>query len=106
MDAHKTLRHKLLTIVEGLLGPDGHVLAGDTYQRLLLEGFSEETTKTLIAQCVAIEYLEGKERLEDFDQDRFVRNLDKLPRPPYEEESDTAYGTGEDEFGSGFEFED
>lgn len=97
MDAHQELRKKLLAMVAQLLRQGSPELVVDTFDRLQEEGFSDEESHMLIAQCIGIEFLDGATDPEDFDAVRFERNLNKLPRPPYEDDSDSTYGTGGEE---------
>ena len=69
---------------------DNQMAAGDppeakaTFERLLGEGFSEEDAKKLIGQAICVEiYRIGKYK-EEYNRDRYVRNLRNLPREPQE----------------------
>lgn len=56
----------------------------DTFDRLLGEGFSREDAKKLIAQAICVEiYCIGKNK-EEFNRERYVRNLRNLPQVPKE----------------------
>ncbi|OHB63781.1 MAG: hypothetical protein A2168_08535 [Planctomycetes bacterium RBG_13_50_24] len=69
---------------------DNQMSAGDppetkeTFERLLGEGFSKEDVKKLIGQAICVEiYCIGKYR-EEFDRERYIRNLRNLPKEPEE----------------------
>ncbi len=69
---------------------DNQMAAGDlpetkqTFERLLREGFSEEDAKKLIGQAICVEiYRIGKYK-EQYNRERYVRNLRNLPREPRE----------------------
>lgn len=69
---------------------DNQMAAGDppetkeTFERLLGEGFSEEDAKKLIGQAICVEiYCIGKNR-EEFNRERYRRNLRNLPKEPEE----------------------
>lgn len=69
---------------------DNQMAAGDppetkeTFDRLLGEGFSKEDAKKLIGQAICVEiYCIGKYK-EQFDSERYLRNLRNLPKEPEE----------------------
>ena len=69
---------------------DKQMAAGDppetkeTFDRLLAEGFSKEDTRKLIGQAICVElYCIGKNK-EQFDRERYIRNLRNLPKEPKE----------------------
>jgi len=56
----------------------------ETFERLLGEGFSEKEAKQLIGQAVCVEiYCIGKNK-EEFNRERYRRNLRNLPGEPEE----------------------
>lgn len=55
-----------------------------TYDRLKRTGFSEFIAKQLIGQCLEVELEHIIEEGEEFDRNRFVKNLKNLPIEPYE----------------------
>jgi hypothetical protein len=56
----------------------------ETFERLLGEGFSNENAKKLIGQAICVEiYCIGKHK-EEYNRERYIRNLRNLPREPQE----------------------
>ena len=69
---------------------DNQMAAGDppetkaTFERLLGEGFSNEDAKKLIGQAICVEiYCIGKYK-EEYNRERYLKNLRNLPREPEE----------------------
>jgi hypothetical protein len=69
---------------------DNQMAAGDppetqeTFDRLVGEGFSKEDARKLIGQAICVEiYRIGKNK-EQFDSERYIRNLRNLPEEPKE----------------------
>jgi len=53
-------------------------------KRLTEQNISEEDAKLLIAQAVTVEIYNILKNREEFDRERFVKNLRRLPREPKE----------------------
>lgn len=56
-----------------------------TLERLEREGFSTKDVKSLIASVIAVESFLALKRDEEFNDDRFARNLNKLPSQDFDE---------------------
>ena len=65
---------------------DEPVEVRQTLKRLISEGWSEEDSKILIAQCLIVEFWGISKFGEPFNLERYVNNLKKLPEEPFEEE--------------------
>ena len=55
-----------------------------TYKRLIDSGYSDFETKQLIGQCVTIEIFNVLKHKMPFDEKRYVKNLQQLPKEPFE----------------------
>ncbi len=55
-----------------------------TLKRLIEQEISEEDAKLLIAQAVTVEIYKILKNKEEFDSERFVKNLKRLPKEPKE----------------------
>ena len=53
-----------------------------TYDRLIKEGFDDYQAKQMIASCVAVEIYEVLKSGKPYDNDRYIRNLERLPEEP------------------------
>jgi len=56
----------------------------ETFQRLLREGFSEVDAKKLIGQAICVEIYRIGKYQEEFNRERYVKNLRNLPAEPQE----------------------
>ena len=57
-----------------------------TFSRIRAEGISEKDAKLLIASVIAVETYETMKSGTPFNNDRFVRNLKRLPNQSFESE--------------------
>jgi hypothetical protein len=55
------------------------------FDRLRREGFSEVDAKKLIGQAIALETFRIIKKNETYDRERFIRNLNRLPKAPKED---------------------
>jgi hypothetical protein len=85
--ANPSLRATFLEVVDSQLEMDDPPETRQTIQRLMNEGISEENAKIYIAQAVVTEVFRIMTYGEEFDADRYRRNLSRLPDPPSEEQS-------------------
>jgi hypothetical protein len=53
-------------------------------QRLIDEGIGESDAKIYIAQCISVEIFNVMKYGEAFNQQRFVKNLQNLPKEPFD----------------------
>jgi len=75
-----------LNAVEEQLMNNEPVEVRQTLERLISEGWSEEDSKLLIAQCLIVEFWGISKFGEPFSLERYVDNLKKLPEEPFENE--------------------
>ncbi len=54
------------------------------FDRLIAEGYSEDETKVLIAQAVCVETYHMLKNGQEFNLERFAKNLERLPQEPEE----------------------
>ena len=83
-DFNPHLRAAILEAVENQIANDNPPETRLTYARLLREGISEDDAKVLIGSVVAVEIFEVVNRREPFNQERFVKALNRLPELPEE----------------------
>ncbi|MEO6721999.1 MAG: hypothetical protein ABIN67_16660 [Ferruginibacter sp.] len=53
-----------------------------TYERLIKTGISESEAKAYIAKCISVELSNIMKNGEPFNDKRFVKNLNNLPKEP------------------------
>lgn len=76
------LRAALLEVVDNQLANNTPPETSQTFERLLREGNSEDEAKMLIASGVAVEIFEVLKRQEPYNNERFVKALNRLPELP------------------------
>ncbi len=76
------LRAAFLTAVEKQLKDNDPPESRQTYERLIREGHSEIEAKELIGAAIAAETYYILKENQTFNHDRFVKNLNRLPRLP------------------------
>jgi hypothetical protein len=55
-----------------------------TYDRLRKEGFDYFQSRQMIGQCLAIELFEIIKFRKPYDKNRYIKNLNLLPKEPFE----------------------
>ena len=78
------LRAAIIEVVDNQIRENDPPETKHTYERLLSEGHSEKEAKRLIGCVVASEIFEVLKHQKEFDKERFVKALDKLPKMPWE----------------------
>lgn len=78
------LQAAIFEVVENQMAAGEPPETKETFERLLEERFSKKDAKKLIGQAVCVEiYCIGKNR-EEFNRERYRRNLRNLPKEPEE----------------------
>lgn len=84
-DERAALKSVYLGIVENQLRANNPPETKLTLQRLVAQGISQADAKILIASAIAVETYEIMKSQTEFNHDRFVRNLNKLPSQDFDE---------------------
>ena len=84
MKHNKRLKSAILQVVENQIDLNDPPETKQTLNRLVSEGISEKKAKELIGSVVAAEVFEVLKKGEEFDKNRFVTALNKLPEIPGE----------------------
>jgi len=74
----------ILEIVENQLEENNPKETGETLQRLIKSGISKKDARIYIGQAVTVEIWEVMHNNTPFNEERFVRNLKRLPKFPEE----------------------
>ncbi len=80
----KERREMFFEIIENQIRDDNPKETKITFDRLLSEGFSEFEAKQLIGQCIALEIFRMTKYKEEYNNDRYIKNLLNLPSEPME----------------------
>jgi hypothetical protein len=78
------LRASFLEIVNNQLKANDPPETKETFDRLVAQGLSEKDAKVCIAQAVCVETFDILKYKKPFNLKRYVKNLQRLPKPPQE----------------------
>lgn len=84
MKTNEILRKQVFVIIENQIRDNNPPETKLTYERLIISGYSEYVVKQYIGQCVAIELYNIMKYKTPFDEVRYIRNLKKLPKEPFD----------------------
>lgn len=84
MKVNKVLQQQYFEIVENQIKINDPPETKINFERLKKEGFSDFEVKQLIGQCIALETFLIIKYNKEFDKERFIRNLNNLPKEPQE----------------------
>jgi len=84
MKVDKELRAQIFEIVENQIKTNSPPETKLTYERLSQLGYSDLQIKQLIGQCITVEIFEISKSGKPFDEKRYVSNLNKLPKEPFD----------------------
>ncbi|MBP6870458.1 MAG: hypothetical protein KBC43_00495 [Bacteroidales bacterium] len=84
MKPNAEIRNQIMQVVENQMKMDDPPETNQTYKRLIRLGFNEFDSKAMIGQCVAVEIFNIMKFRNPFDEQRFIKNLNKLPEEPFE----------------------
>ncbi|MGZ5189963.1 MAG: hypothetical protein ACXWCZ_03025 [Flavisolibacter sp.] len=82
MKVNTELRDQILEVVNNQLKSNDPKETRITFKRLIKEGFSESDAKKLLGQCVLLEMYSVLKDGKPFNQARFIKNLNQLPKEP------------------------
>ena len=82
MDPKKILKDQFLKIVDTQLEQNDPPQVRATFECLQSEGHDKETARLMIAQCTASEIRQVMTKQEPFDEARYIKCLNQLPKPP------------------------
>ena len=78
------LKESLMDVVDNQIRNDDPPETRQTFNRLISQGISEEDAKIYIGQAVCVEIWDIKWNRKEFNKERFIRNLKRLPEEPIE----------------------
>jgi len=81
-ESNPRLKALFLEIVDNQLNSNSPPETRQTFDRLIAEGFSREDAKIYIAQAVCLEVFTGLKHKTPYDNDKYLRNLEHLPKEP------------------------
>lgn len=84
MKSGEILRKQVFEIIDNQLKANDPPETKLTYDRLRKKGFNDYQTKQYIGQCVIVELFDVLKDGKSFDNERYVRNLQALPKEPFD----------------------
>lgn len=84
MKTNEILKGQIIETVENQIKANDPPETKLTFKRLINLGYTKSESKQLIGQCVAVELFNILKYRKPFDEARYVRNLKKLPKEPFE----------------------
>ena len=83
-ESNPILKQSFIEVVENQIRDNDPPEAKETFERLMSDGISEEDAKIYIGQAICVEIWDIMKNKKDFDSERYVRNLKRLPDEPGE----------------------
>jgi len=84
MKHNEILRDQIFEIIRNQIKDNDPPETKITYNRLIKQGYGDFETKQLIGQCIAVELFQVLKFQKPFDENRYVKNLNNLPKEPFE----------------------
>ena len=84
MKPNPHLKAAFMEVVENQIRDNDPPETRQTLDRLVGEGISEEDARLYIGQAVCVEIWDIMSNKKEFDQERYLRNLNNLPDEPEE----------------------
>ena len=84
METNEILKEQIFEIIKNQMKDNDPPETNKTFKRLLKRKYSRFETKQLIGQCVAVELFNIFKFSKPFDEKRYIRNLNNLPKEPIE----------------------
>lgn len=81
MESNK-MRDILFEVIESQIKKNDPPETSETFKRLKVLGFSDFDTKTLIGQCLTVEMYDAMKLGKPYNNARYVKNLQNLPKSP------------------------
>jgi hypothetical protein len=84
METNLKLRNEIFKIIENQIEANDPPETLKIFKRLKDQGFNDFEVKQLIGQCVAVEIYNVMKFKKPFDKERYIKNLNNLPKEPSE----------------------
>lgn len=78
------MRQQIFDVIDNQIKANDPPETKATYDRLRKAGFNDFVTKQYIGQCIAVELFQTMKFGKPFDLERYVKNLSRLPKEPFE----------------------
>lgn len=81
-ESNPHLKEAFLETVENQLADNDPPETKETLDRLVKQGISEDDAKLYIAQAVCVEVFDVMKHQKEFNKERYLKNLERLPEEP------------------------
>jgi hypothetical protein len=82
METKAVLRATVLEVVQNQIDADDPPETARTFQRLIDQGFTEEDSMLYLGQALTLEIWDTLTNKIPFNEERYIRNLQRLPKEP------------------------
>jgi hypothetical protein len=82
METKAVLRATVLEVVQNQIDADDPPETARTLQRLIDQGYTEEDSMLYLGQAVTLEIWDILTNKIPFNEERYIRNLQRLPKEP------------------------
>lgn len=86
MEHNEILGEQILEIVQNQLKANDPPETRLTFDRLKEDGYSDNQIEQMIGSCVIVEIYDVLKSGKEFNENRYIGNLKKLPKAPFGEE--------------------
>ena len=84
MESNEIIREQIFEVIKNQLKDNNPPETKITYDRLRKEGFDDYETRQMLGQCVAVEIFQILKFKKPFDNERYIRNLNGLPKESFD----------------------
>lgn len=84
MKPNEKLRETIFEVIDNQIKLNMPPETKQTFERLIALDYSEFVAKQLIGQCLAIELFGILKHKKTYDEKRYIENLKKLPKEPFD----------------------
>ena len=84
MESNEIIREELFKVIQNQFKANDPPETKIAFDRLTEQGYTEFQAMQLIGQCLAIEVYGALKNKNPYNHDRYVKNLNNLPKEPVE----------------------
>lgn len=84
METNEILRNQIFEIIKNQFKDNNPPETKITLGRLRDQGFDDSQARQMIGQCISVELFQIMKTSEPYNNARYIKNLEKLPKEPFE----------------------
>lgn len=84
METNDILREQIFEIIKNQIKNNDPPETKITHDRLIKAGYNDFQTRQMIGQCLSIELFEVIKNGKPYNNARYIKNLKKLPKEPFD----------------------